>query len=139
MKGDLLPEEDHVSRYCPPSQVEDGWPLLGAFQLKPAESYLSVNWLEYWMKSTQEEAIDCIRGEIALKRRPNGRFVVLNVGEVKQIVESVIRRSPTITHQPTPAMESHAGIFDWPADDEEIAAELRLLVGQGSIFPAIVV
>lgn len=139
MKDDPLPDDNHVSRYCPPSQVEDGWPLLGAFQLRHGENYLSVNWLEYWMKSTQEEAVDCIRGEIALRRKSNGRFAILNVGEIKTTVGSVIGHRPPITHQPAKAIDSHSGIFDLPADDEEIAANLSLLVRQDCVFPAIVV
>ena len=47
MRDDPIPDENHVSRYCPPSRVEDGMPLASAFALKPNEQFLSVNWLEY--------------------------------------------------------------------------------------------
>ena len=45
MTGDSLPDADHVSRYCSPGRIEDGLPAAAAFELRPQDQYLSVNWL----------------------------------------------------------------------------------------------
>ena len=45
MRGDQVPDADHVARYCSPRQVENGSPRWGAFQPRVGEDYLSVNWL----------------------------------------------------------------------------------------------
>ena len=47
MRGDALPDADHVSRYCKPSTVQDGKVQPNAFFFRDGEDYLSVNWLEY--------------------------------------------------------------------------------------------
>jgi len=47
MKGDRLPPEDHIARYCGGSHIsEDGYIAPTAFHLRPGEEYVSVlgNW-----------------------------------------------------------------------------------------------
>jgi hypothetical protein len=52
-KGKNLPDEDHVIRYVPWGRLrkDEDDNVLGflpqAFQLRPEEDYLSVNWVEY--------------------------------------------------------------------------------------------
>ena len=105
MTGDSLPDADHVSRYCSPGRIADGLPSAAAFELRPQDQYLSVNWLEYWGLSDLGVALDRVRGEFDLRVNENGRFAVLNVSEVKTTVEKVTQRRPSITHQPTATME----------------------------------
>ena len=40
MKGDTIPEQDHIARYCRPSQVEDGQIQATAFMLRVDEESL---------------------------------------------------------------------------------------------------
>jgi hypothetical protein len=48
MKGDPLPEKDHVSRYCSAVHCTENGRITGtAFQLRQKDGYLSVNWLEF--------------------------------------------------------------------------------------------
>ena len=47
MKGDKIPDSDHISRFCRPMQVEDGQIQSPAFMLRPKDENLSVNWLEF--------------------------------------------------------------------------------------------
>ena len=128
MTGDSLPDADHVSRYCSPGRIADGLPSAAAFELRPQDQYLSVNWLEYWGLSDLGVALDRVRGEFDLRVNEKGRFAVLNVSEVKTTVEKVTQRRPSITHQPTATMESHAGVVGFFANDFEVAAELAEIV-----------
>ena len=137
MTGDSLPDADHVSRYCSPGRIEDGLPAAAAFELRPQDQYLSVNWLEYWRLSDLGMALDRIRGEFDLRVSESGRFAVLNVSEVKAAVEKVTQRRPSITHQPTATMDSHAAVFGFFASDFEVAAELAEIVAAENVFPAV--
>ena len=48
MTGDIVPDADHVSRYCKPSAVDQrGKPMAAAFLPRSDDRFLSVNWLEY--------------------------------------------------------------------------------------------
>lgn len=50
-------DDHHVVRYCPLRVLDnDGRPTLVAFDLRDDESYLSVNWLEYF-RDTQRSAV----------------------------------------------------------------------------------
>ena len=46
MKGQAIPDSDHVGRYCKASTVENGEISAAAFMMRETEEYLSVNWLE---------------------------------------------------------------------------------------------
>ena len=138
MNGDPLPDKDHISRYCSPRQVENGLPLAAAFEMRSAtEEYLSVNWLEYWKTSDRQNALVHVRAELELKVKKAGRFAVLNVGEVKASIESITRRSATVTHEPTSKMESHAGVFGFDHSDLAVSVELARRVTSSDVFPAI--
>ena len=96
-----------------------------------------INWLEYWRLSDLGMALDRIRGEFDLRVSESGRFAVLNVSEVKAAVEKVTQRRPSITHQPTATMDSHAAVFGFFASDFEVAAELAEIVAAENVFPAV--
>ena len=138
MKGDPLPDEDHVSRYCSPARVESGLPSAAAFELRPQDQFLSVNWLEYWGQPDLVVALDRVRKEFHLQVREDGRFAVLNVSAVKLAIERVTQRQSSVTHQPTVAMESHAGAFGFSSNDFEVAVELARMAHPQDVFPAIV-
>ena len=61
MKGDKIPDQDHVARLCWPSKIENGEIQATAFHLKLGEDSLSVNWLEYFNCLNRESEISELR------------------------------------------------------------------------------
>ena len=91
MKGDLIPDKDHISRYCAPKTIrEDGKIGASAFILRESEESLSVNWLEYLNCSSRESEIAEIRRVYSLKLdvRAKAKLAVLNVGEMSNKVKN---------------------------------------------------
>ena len=151
MEGDLLPDGDHVSRYCKPSHFDraSSRPKTGAFQrqdrrsdlgIVAKEQYLSVNWLEFFGAVDREAAIEYVREAFLDKGyglRPNGRFLVLNVGAAKFAASEADGAELSFTHMPRPDDDSHSAILGLPDDDLDVAVELKLLVTDADILPAI--
>lgn len=144
MKGDQIPDQDHVARYCSYQKLAEGLPQPTAFMLRrdrsgcPPEESLSVNWLE------NLECPDRI-SEIAEIRRiyretfnvgAQAKIAVLNVGEVREKVqtESPDRRILEVYHDPKPNDPSHSGIYHLRQDDHVIA-ELIAEIVRGT-YPA---
>lgn len=80
---------DHVSRYCSFTQHIGGRPLPAAFEIRDAEKFLSVNWIEYFNVDGLEDGMRMVREEFRKHHgmTGNGRFAVLNVGDVKNTIE----------------------------------------------------
>ncbi len=136
MKGDRLPEQDHISRYCAPTTAPDGQPTAASFMLRPADPGLSVNWLEYFDLSDQPAQIAQVRQTIGLTLRANGKFAVLNVGEV---IDHVEKNDPNgrvldVLHEPQEEDESHAGIYGYGIEDFLVANLIAEVVIE--IYPA---
>jgi len=128
MKGDVLPDSDHVAHYCGGSTIqEDGEISAAAFTLRQNEEYLSVNWLEYLDSADRSSQIRNLQWVYASKLRvgANARIAVLNVGSLRAKVEqeSPGRHTLRVEHEPEEDDPSHSGIYGLPQDDE-IAAEL---------------
>ena len=131
MRGDNLPESDHIARYCKPTQAPDGQIQASAFMLKSDsdEKSLSVHWLEYLNGSSREHEISEIRNIYASIFRRVGakaKIAVLNVGDVRGevLTESEDRRNLEVIHDPKedePSDPSHSGIYNLKPDDELIA------------------
>lgn len=133
MKGDPIPPEHHVTRYCGGSSIdEDGNPNGTAFRRRPSEDAPSVNWVEFLEKASTVEAVDEIR--TAFKRKGFGlgataKFALLNVGQtVNYVVEnSDDSRLLKFQHDPveTPGIEdpSHA-IVEGILPGEDLVADL---------------
>lgn len=126
MKGDVLSEIHHVARYCSGTKLsENGNPAPTAFHLRPGESYLSVQWLEYF---NQQDRVGEVRKAVkALDRYmqlgATAKLAVMNVGQVCQHVATEAEYTIRILHDPTEGNEAHAGIHD-TIQDEMIIAEL---------------
>jgi hypothetical protein len=127
MIGQLIPDSDHVGRYCKASTVENGEISAAAFMVRKTEEYLSVNWLEELNRSDRATQIRELQSLYARKLRVGAaaRIAVLNVGGLRAKVE---RESPDsrllrILHEPESDDPSHAGIYEIPYDDG-IVAEL---------------
>lgn len=139
MDADLLPDGDHVARYCKPSAVGlDGLPMPAAFELRPKEDYLSVNWLEFLHASDLGAAVGEVRTAFRRKGyhvKPNGRFAVLEVGEVKAAVVA-ITGTASVEHRRLDDDESHSGVFGYTADDFAVAVEIAALAGPDCVHLA---
>lgn len=139
MTGDPLPDQDHIARYCRPSSFDQGVLQAGAFTPRPGEDYLSVNWLEHFGAADIASAIESMRTAVAqnLSLRPNGRFVVLNVGAAKRAASRDAGFGLRIEHAPTESDASHAAIFGIDAHPVMITTELIALISAGDIYPAL--
>jgi len=126
MKGNLIPDKDHISRYCAPKTIrEDGKIGASAFILRESEESLSVNWLEYLNCSSRESEIAEIRRVYSLKLnvKAKAKLAVLNVGKMSNKVknESPDRRSLYALHEKENNDPSHSGIYNLKPDNESIA------------------
>lgn len=119
MKGDPVPDQHHVSRYCSRSRLtENGEVTAAAFQLTPGkeQEHISVNWLEFLELPDRQSEIAEIRRVLAAKGltlRRTGRIAILRVGEVLDFVrtEAPDSRNLQILHEPEQDDPSHSGIF----------------------------
>ena len=135
-----LSDEDHVSRYCKPSTVDDGSPLAAAFTLRDGEPYLSVNWLEFFGEKNQKAAIDNVRNAFARKGfgvRPNGLFAVLNVDAAKSAAFECSQMDLCINHMPYSDDPSHSGISGYSSDELLVAVTFASLITLGDVHPAV--
>lgn len=130
MKGQPIPDSDHVARHCRASTVEGDEIMAPAFMLREGEESLSVNWLEELKCADRASEVRALQDVYAMKMTRVGagaRIAVLNVGTLRTEVEneSPDRRLLRVLHDPIiPEDISHAGIYDIPYDDREIVAEL---------------
>jgi len=125
MKGDKIPDQNHIARYCKPTQVSDGQIQATAFMLRIGEESLSVNWLEFLNCLSRESEITEIRNIYSAKLSVgvHAKIAVLNVGEVckKVLTESQDKRNLEVIHNPEKDDPSHSGIYNLKQDDELIA------------------
>jgi hypothetical protein len=128
MKGDPVPDADHVSRLCGGSHIDDGVVQAGAFLLAPGHAFLSVNWLEHL--GLNDRAAEVVQRVLATKRKvgATARLAVAVVGEIRTLVrnESDDARVLRVLHEPeeTPPDPSHAGIHNLRHDGLAIAVLL---------------
>lgn len=130
MKGDTVPDQDHVARYCKPSKItEDGQIDPSAFILRKDEEGLSVDWLECLNCSSREDEIIKMR-KIYSTRLTVGvktRIAILNVGGVRQKVrtESLDKRILEVIHDPLvddpSEVDPHSEIYNMKQDNHLIA------------------
>ena len=148
MKGDNIPDTDHVARLCKGSHLDDaGMPTAAAFMLRSTEGsteiYLSVNWLEHLNLHDRGSEITEIRRIMSIKRKSIGAttiLAVLNVGAARDKVRegTADRRAIDFLHEPEELQDSparvsdpsHSGIYNLPVDDHSAAEQLALAVQQ---------
>ena len=122
MKGEPVPTEDHISRYCSPTKCTEKGIVTGtAFQFSKPHEYLSVNWLEYLQQANRQDKIQEVRRVLSSKLTlsSKGKIAVLNVGD---IIKHVFKKSPdnrvlNILHEPEENDPSHSGIYGFKHDD----------------------
>jgi hypothetical protein len=124
-----LPDEDHVMRYVPWGKLrrDEDDNVLGflpqAFQLRPDEEALSVNWIEYFSDPATRR-----RDSVWAMRRAMGvgaksAFAIGNVGRIKTtcLASGVKVR---IVHEPKDNEPAHSAIRRVPRDDLNLLAAL---------------
>jgi len=131
MKGDTIPDNNHIARLCLPKHVDNEQIQATAFMLREGEESLSVNWLEFLNCQSRESEIEEIQKVYCAKLdvRPRAKIAVLNVGDVrnKVLTESQDRRNLEVLHDPEePVDPSHSGIYNLKQNDEIEIAELIL-------------
>ena len=125
MKGEKIPDQNHIARFCRPLQVNEEQIQATAFMLREGEECLSVNWLEFLNCSNRENEITKLRTIFSETFTVGARakIAVLNVGDVhdKVLTESPDGRNLEVLHDPAMNDPSHSGIYNLKQDDELIA------------------
>lgn len=139
MKGDLLPDHDHISRYCSVTHcTEDGQVTGRAFQLRQTDKYLSVNWLEFLQLCNRKNEIGAVRKVLGSKLNLNAKaqIAVLNAGKIIDYVrtKSQDARKLRVSHEPEETDPSHSGIYGYGYDDQLIADLIAEMVHEN--YPA---
>lgn len=129
MKGDPLPEQDHISRYCSAIHCTENGEVTGrAFQLRQKEDYLSVNRLEYLQLNDRQKEIREIRKILGSKLTlgAKAKFAVLNAGEIINHVHSNSQdpRKLEVLHEPEENDPSHSGIYYELGHDDNLTTDL---------------
>ena len=149
MKGDAVPDPDHISRWCGGSHVnpETGAPAPGAFMLRPADKdrSLSVNWLEFLRQLDRQSEISEIQRILAKKLRvgSRSRIAVLNVFRSRVSVSRKTsgRIAISVEHDPVSMPDvwddpSHSGIYGLPLEESDEPA-IALAEAVIEIHPAV--
>jgi len=126
MTGEHLPFHDCTGRYCPGSKIsEDGRVSPTAFHLRPGESYLSVEWLEFLNQPTRTDEIRKVVKILSTKLRvgASAQIAVTNVGGVCRHVVESLGIQIRFLNEPEPDDPAHSGIHDTD-QDEMLIAEL---------------
>jgi len=125
MKGQAVPDSDHVARYCGARTVDNGEISAAAFMLRDTEEYLSVNWLEELKRLDTPSQIHELQELYSkkLKVGATAKIAILNVGAFRSKVtrETSDGRLLHVLHEPEIGDPSHAGIYGIPHDDEMVA------------------
>lgn len=119
-----LPDESHVVRYAAPRHIHDDGSVDGyIFRLRPQESGLSVNWLEYFSQLAKPQQLEQVRQLSRLNLRRNGRFAELSVDLARQeLPDLAFRHRPLEATAQYPADPSHSEIIGLPPGDSPQAA-----------------
>lgn len=150
MKGDTIPDQDHVARLCKPSQAPEEQIQPTAFLLKAEEEYLSVNWLEFLNCSCRESEINELRQLYSRKFLSVGagaRIAVLNVGKICEIVQTEMPDNPElkVLHNPALIVDdptllvddlSHSGIYNVNEDNQLIAELIVEVISESKTYSA---
>ena len=139
MNKNLIPDDNHVARFCFKKHVVNGQIQSSAFLLRKIDEYLSVNWLEKLNCNIRKDEIEKIRSVYSLKfTRPGSRdkIVVLNIGKTRQHVlnESDDNRNLEFIHLNSKSDLSYSGIFNLRQDDEFIAELIRETILESHSF-----
>ena len=138
-----IDKQHHVARLCGHQRLQRDpvsgeivavWPAAFELRVKENETYLSANWLEYFVGDVLEQlcqALAVLRGKMKRKIGPQSALLRLNVGEVLAAgeVQSIKLR---VMHEMKKTDPAYAAIRGLPRDngDKEL---LDLLSGMPSL------
>jgi hypothetical protein len=116
LKGESLPNSDHVLRYCKPTTVAEGVVQASAFELRvdehgTEEEYLSVFWMEHIHPNDHDLQVAGVLSQSPISLKKNGRLAKLNVGTSKHLVNTKTDHTIDFQHEPNAPCACHAGIF----------------------------
>lgn len=125
-KGTILPDEDHVMRYVSWTKLrkDEDNRIIGflpqAFELRPTETSLSVNWLEYF----QGDRVSQIRDSVRLFRntydvKPKSAFGIGNIGKIRETCSAAGTRV-RIVYDPTKDNKSHAVVRNLLREEQSL-------------------
>lgn len=139
MKGDPIPDSDHVLRYVRRSLIdEEGAPSGPAFLSRPRDdNSASYNWLEYYSGSDDERLAE-IRKRRRLEYRPRDVLAKLNTHHVlSRLHEEFEDCGVAIVHDPLDPDEtyelddqSHALMLNIPAKGEALGEAMGDLIAE---------
>lgn len=126
-KNHSLPSTDHVARHAPWKRLrrDEDDNVLGllpqAFELRPEELGLSVNWLEYFSGSRSDQ-LQAIAQDVRAKRKigPQSAFGIGNVGELESQCND-LGVPVNVVYWPTDGNLSHSRIQNTKNDIELLA------------------
>lgn len=133
-EGQPLPDDHSVVRLCSPRCVERDnktRQVMGVFpaawKLRAEEDYLSVNWLEYFFQTSEDQAIqDCIEQfKQNLDVRKNSAFAVCGVVDLKEVCLTK-NNTIKIVLMPEPNNGSHSAIKRIKSEDDDLLAEISV-------------
>lgn len=125
-KGKNLPDEDHLIRYVPWGRLrkDEDDNVLGflpqAFQLRPDEDYLSVNWVEYYDGDRESQirlSVWAMRNSFEKPLGAKSAFAIGNVAHIKKACEGFGSRVRVVHEPDLPKNPGHSAIRRLPRDD----------------------
>ena len=141
-----LPDMDHVVRYARFIDfLDDEYKTLNcsAFQLRPTDSGLSVNWLEYFEDQSKPQQLNEVRRLIRLTMKSSGRLAELEVGATREHIGQILDElrfipTPLAADENYEADPSHSEIVGLPPKDSPEADMIGDLIAECviAIYPA---
>ena len=119
-----LPDDHHIVRHVGSSKIKKGKVEASAFELRPNEAGVSVNWLEYYSGLGKADQLSKIRRSSGLSLKKSGRFAELNVGRVRQRLVDEGFEKISIVHSPLCKNPSHSEIRGLPDANSAFDAEM---------------
>jgi hypothetical protein len=131
-KGDLVPNDENIVRYAPPSKVDNDTIDGSAFVLRADDAgELSVNVIGA-DPAAHPAALENVRVASRLTLKANGRFAQLSVSDVRSLTVAEVAFDPLeVIYDPLaaeggfPADPTHSEILNLP----DVGSEFALLVG----------
>lgn len=139
MNVQVIPNEDNIVRYVPPSKisVKNGKRILLNDAFLPREDhppgtgpekYVSVDWLEYFREGNLRQKLDQIREILLQVRRfkrisAESKFAIVRVQIVKD-AGTAFNRSILVQTRGNPHDPSHSGIYGLTPEDDIITQEI---------------
>jgi hypothetical protein len=99
-----------------------------AFELRPGEKDLSVNWMEFFPGDRKERLRQVVK-HAELKLRPNHGYGIIQVGDVHDTCANQGAKV-RIIHEPTTGNPGHAAVHQYPVDNASLMAVLANLAGR---------